>query len=68
MVFYDNGSTIKLLKNPALHGRSKHIDIIFNFLRDLTKDGVVELVHYGLKDQIADIMTKPRHFLDWDTG
>jgi len=57
VVFYDNSSAIKLLNNPVLHG--KHIDIRFNFLHDLTKDGVVELVHYGSKDQIADIMTKP---------
>lgn len=59
MVFYENSSAIKLLNNHVLHGRSKHIDIRFNFLHDLTKDEVVELVHYGSKDQIADIMTKP---------
>lgn len=28
------------------------------FFRDLTKDGVVKLMHYGLKDQIVDIITK----------
>jgi hypothetical protein len=59
VVFYDNSSAIKLLNNPVLHGKSKHIDIRFNFLHDLTKDGVVELMHYGSKDQIANIMTKP---------
>lgn len=39
----DNNSTIKLSKNPVFHGRNKHIDIRFHFLRDLTKDRVVEL-------------------------
>ncbi|XP_062020877.1 secreted RxLR effector protein 161-like [Rosa rugosa] len=39
--------------------KSKHIDIRFHFLRDLTRDGVVDLVHCGSKDQLADIMTKP---------
>lgn len=58
-IYCDNSSAIKLSKNPVMHGRSKHIDIRFHFLRDLTKDGVVELVHCGTKDQIADIMTKP---------
>lgn len=57
-VYCDNSSAIKLSKNPVVHGRSKHIDVRFHFLRDLTKDGVVELVHCGLKDQIANIMTK----------
>ncbi|PNX62056.1 hypothetical protein L195_g060967, partial [Trifolium pratense] len=44
--------------NPVLHGRSKHIDVRFYFLRDLTKDGVVKLIHCSTQDQIADIMTK----------
>nr|DAD19456.1 TPA_asm: hypothetical protein HUJ06_020919 [Nelumbo nucifera] len=58
-VFCDNSSAIKLSKNPVMHGRSKHIDIRFHFLRDLTKDGVVKLEHCGSRDQLADIMTKP---------
>jgi len=45
MLFCDNSSTIKLSKNPVLHGRSKHIDVRFHFLRDLTKERKVELVH-----------------------
>lgn len=58
-VFCDNSSTIKLSKNPVMHGRSKHIDVRFHFLCDLTQDGVVELVHCGTQDQVADLMTKP---------
>ena len=58
-ILCDNSSTIKLSKNPVLHGRSKHIDVRFHFLRDLTKEGVVRLVHCGTKEQVADIMTKP---------
>jgi hypothetical protein len=42
-----------------MHGRCKHIDVRFHFLRDLTKDEVVELVHCKTEDQIADIFTKP---------
>jgi len=58
-LFCDNSSSIKLSKNPIMHGRCKHIDVRFHFLRDLTKDGVVELVHHKTEDQIADIFTKP---------
>lgn len=58
-ILCDNYSTIKLSKNPVLHGKSKHIDVRFYFLRDLTNEGVVRLVHYGTKEQVADIMTKP---------
>jgi hypothetical protein len=58
-VLCDNSSTIKLSKNPVMHGRSKHIDVRFHFLRDLTRDGVVELNHCVTQEQVADIMTKP---------
>jgi len=58
-VLCDNSSTIKLSKNPVMHGHNKHIDVRFHFLRNLTKDGVVELKHCGTQEQIADIMTKP---------
>ena len=58
-MFSDNGSTIKLSKNPVLHGRSKHIDMRFHFLRDLTKDGIIELKYCSTQEQIAYIMTKP---------
>jgi hypothetical protein len=36
-VMCDNSSTFKLSKNPVMHGRSKHIDVRFQFLRNLTK-------------------------------
>ena len=42
-----------------MHGRSKHIDVRFHFLRELTKVGTVELVHCGTQEQLADVMTKP---------
>ncbi|GAU51028.1 hypothetical protein TSUD_291040 [Trifolium subterraneum] len=57
-VFCDNSSTIKLSKNPVLHGRSKYIDIKFHFLRNLSCDGTIELEHCTSQNQIADIMTK----------
>jgi len=59
VMFFDNSSTIKLSKNPVLHGRCKHIDVRFHFLRDITKEGIVELVFCGTQEQIADVMTKP---------
>jgi hypothetical protein len=58
-IYCDNSSSIKLSKNPVLHGRCKHIDVRFHFLRNLTKDGIVEMVHCTTENQIADILTKP---------
>lgn len=59
VVYCDNSSAIKLSKNPVLHGRSKHIDVRFHFLRELIKEGIIELVHCRSEDQVADILTKP---------
>lgn len=58
-VFCDNSSTIKLSKNPVMHGRSKHIDVRFHFLREMTKNKIVQLVHCNTQEQVADILTKP---------
>jgi hypothetical protein len=43
----------------VLHGRSKHVDVRFHFLRDLAKEGIVQLMHCGTKEQVADVLTKP---------
>ena len=59
VVYYDNSSTIKLTRNPVLHGRSKHIDVRFQFLHDLSKDGTAMSHHCHTKEKVADIMTKP---------
>lgn len=58
LVYCDNSSTIKLSKNPVFHGRSKHIDVRYHFLRDLVKDGTLDLKYCRSEDQLADIMTK----------
>ncbi|PNY03536.1 hypothetical protein L195_g026869 [Trifolium pratense] len=58
-IYCDNSSSIKLSKNPIMHGRCKHIDVRFHFLRDLAKEGTIELKFCKSQDQLADIMTKP---------
>lgn len=45
VIYCDNSSAIKLSKNLILHGRSKHIDVRYHFLRDLTNEGIIDLVY-----------------------
>jgi hypothetical protein len=59
VIYVDNKSAIKLSKNPVQHGRSKHIDTRFHFLRDHVKQKTIELEYYDTKEQVADIFTKP---------
>lgn len=55
-----------IAKNIVLHGRTKHIDIKFNFVPDLVIGKIVKLKHYNTKSQLDDIFTKPiiihKHF------
>ena len=55
----DNSSTIKMSKNFEMHGQSKHIDVRYHFLRNITKAGSIALIHCGSKDHVTDIMIKP---------
>ena len=58
IIFEDNQSAICLTKNQQTHGRSKHIDIKFHFIRELVESGKVELVYCASKDNVADMFTK----------
>jgi hypothetical protein len=60
MVIYCNNHTcIKLSKNPVFHDRSKHIDIIYHFIRDRIQKGKMKLQYISTNEQVADILTKP---------
>lgn len=41
-----------------MHGRSKHIDVRYHFLRDLSNSGTIELKFCSSQDQLADLLTK----------
>jgi hypothetical protein len=55
----DNKSAINLARNPIAHGRSKHIETKFHFLRDQVTKGKVKLSYCNTNDQMADVLTKP---------
>ncbi|GKC86743.1 zinc finger, CCHC-type containing protein [Tanacetum coccineum] len=45
-LFVDNQSALELMKNPVFHGRSKHIDIRYHFIRVLVKMEKSQLVMF----------------------
>ena len=51
-------STIRIAKNPELHGRTKHIDVKYFFLKELTERQVFDNQYCPTSEQIADIFTK----------
>jgi hypothetical protein len=58
VVYEDNQSTIKIAENAEHHGRSKHIDVRYMFVRDLVEANQFILKYCPTKQQIADFFTK----------
>ncbi|GAA0144458.1 transmembrane signal receptor [Lithospermum erythrorhizon] len=57
-LYCDNQSATCISKNPAQHSRTKHIDIMHQFIRELVEDELVTLEHVSIDKQHADIFTK----------
>ncbi|KAL0311685.1 UNVERIFIED_CONTAM: Retrovirus-related Pol polyprotein from transposon TNT 1-94 [Sesamum calycinum] len=51
-------STIAYAKDPKYHGRTKHIDTRYHFIRDSITQGEVVLRHIPTNDMITDPFTK----------
>ncbi|GJS33610.1 ribonuclease H-like domain, reverse transcriptase, RNA-dependent DNA polymerase [Tanacetum coccineum] len=54
----DNKSAIALMKNPVFHGRSKHIDTKYHFIRECVKKEDIQVEFINGEYQKADILTK----------
>ncbi|GJT94703.1 retrovirus-related pol polyprotein from transposon TNT 1-94 [Tanacetum coccineum] len=57
-MYCDNKSAIALCCNNVQHSRSKHIDIIFYFIKEHVENGVIELYFVNTEYQLANIFTK----------
>ena len=58
VIYSDSQSAIAMAKNPQFHGRSKHIDIKYHFIRGKIADGTVKLLYCPTENMQADILTK----------
>jgi hypothetical protein len=54
----DNQSAIRLIHNPELHKRSKHIEVRHFFVRDVVTRGDITVKYVSTEYQRADIFTK----------
>ena len=55
----DNNAALKLTRNPELHDRTKHIELKYHFLREMTLSGRINAQRVSTKDNQADLLTKP---------
>ena len=54
----DNKSAIEISRNPIHHGRTKHIDVRFHFIRKCMEEGKVIFRYVRMQDQVVDFFTK----------
>jgi hypothetical protein len=50
----DNEGAIRMADNPIEHNRSKHIDILYHFLRDHQQNGDIKIAYVSTHNQLAD--------------
>ena len=60
VIYCDNQSCIQHSKIPVFHDRSKHIEIMYHFIRDYVERGAVALQYISTDEQVTDILTKSR--------
>ena len=58
MINEDNQFAIAMSKNPQFHGRAKHVDIKFHFIRKLLEKEKMTLKFCPSVNMIADMLTK----------
>ena len=57
-LYCDNQGAIRLSKDATFHGRTKHIDVHFHFIRQTVASGQLSLIFVPTGNMTADIFTK----------
>ena len=58
VLFSDSQSAIHLGKNPTFHGRSKHIDVQYHWIRDVLDSKLLEFEKIHTDENGSDMLTK----------
>ena len=57
-ILIDNEAARKLAENPEFHKRTKHIDIMYHYIREVVSSKKVSLAHISTTYEMADFLTK----------
>ena len=58
IVIYEDNQLSEGRKNPQCHGRAKHVDIKFNFIKEQVATRAIQLHYCQRKDVFVDVLTK----------
>ena len=54
----DNNGSISMAKNPQFHKHTKHVELHWHWVRNLTNNGLINIVNCCDPQQTTDILTK----------
>lgn len=57
----DSTGAVALTSKAIFHGRTKHIEVQFDWIREQVKQKTIILQHTSNKHMFADLLTKPLH-------
>ncbi|MBW0524296.1 hypothetical protein O181_064011 [Austropuccinia psidii MF-1] len=55
----DNSGAVTISNQASLNANTKHIEISYQYVRDMVVKKLIELRQVGTSDMIADVLTKP---------
>jgi hypothetical protein len=57
MILCDNQSCINIMENLVFHDKSKHIEIWYNYIRDMVQRRAVKLQYVGTDEKVPYVLT-----------
>lgn len=58
VLWLDNQSALKLIRNPVVHHATKHIDVRYHYIREVVMSEEISVDYVGTEEQKADVLTK----------
>uniref|UniRef100_A0A2N9H4X0 Integrase catalytic domain-containing protein n=1 Tax=Fagus sylvatica TaxID=28930 RepID=A0A2N9H4X0_FAGSY len=59
LLYSDSTSALAYAKGPKYHGKAKHIELRYHYIRDMVSQREVILQHISTSSMVADPLTKP---------
>ena len=58
VIHADSQSALKLMENPIVNGRTKHINVTYHYVREQIRNKELKFVFVPTDRMVADIFTK----------